>query len=93
VKAHPDFYVEGAEVGLAAAPGNFLRVGTDRGPRILAHGRDPNFPGWPDTLQLNYANPALQAAQVEELIAIAAKCDGVRCDIYHPGRSGSRSYG
>ena len=34
-----------------------------RVPRILAHGRDPNFPGWPDTLQLDYANPALQAAQ------------------------------
>jgi glycosidase len=81
VKAHPDFYVEGAEAALAAAPGNYLRVGTDGGPRILAHGRDPNFPGWPDTLQLNYANPALQAAQVEELIGIAGKCDGLRCDM------------
>jgi hypothetical protein len=32
-------------------------------------------------LQLNYANPALQAAQIDELIAIAGKCDGVRCDM------------
>ena len=51
------------------------------GARILAYGRDPNFPGWPDTLQLNYANPALQAAQMEELLAIAGQCDGVRCDM------------
>ena len=45
------------------------------------HGRDPNFPGWPDTLQLDYANPALQAAQVTELTTIAGQCDGVRCDM------------
>jgi hypothetical protein len=37
-------------------PGNYQRVDTNRGPRILAYGRDPNFPGWPDTLQLNHAN-------------------------------------
>lgn len=70
-KAHPDFYVQGSD----------YRVETDQGPRVLAHGRDPNFPGWPDTLQLNYANPALQAAQMKELATIAAQCDGVRCDM------------
>ena len=26
------------------------------GDRLLAHGRDPYFPGWPDTFQLNYGN-------------------------------------
>lgn len=70
-RTHPDFYVEGSD----------YRVETDQGPRILAHGRDPNFPGWPDTLQLNYANPALQAAQMAELATIAQQCDGVRCDM------------
>jgi len=81
VKTHPDYYVEGNEAALAAAPRNYLRVDTDRGPRMLAYGRDPNFPGWPDTLQLNYANPGLQRARIDELIAIAGKCDGVRCDM------------
>src|SRR6266404_1463056 len=81
VKTHPDYYIEGNEQALAAAPQNYLRVDTDRGPKILAHGRDPNFPGWPDTLQLNYANPELQAARIDELIAIASKCDGIRCDM------------
>jgi hypothetical protein len=47
----------------------------------LAYGRDPNFPGWPDTLQLNYANPELHRVRLDELIAIAGKCDGVRCDM------------
>jgi alpha amylase-like protein len=70
-KTHPDFYVEGSD----------YRVETDQGPRTLAHGRDPNFPGWPDTLQLNYAHPALQEAQMAALATIAGQCDGVRCDM------------
>ena len=51
------------------------------GREFLAHGRDPNYPGWPDTLQLDYANPQLQKSQIDELITIAGKCDGVRCDM------------
>jgi len=78
---HADFYVEGDEQALQALPHDYCRRPTDRGLRIFAHGRDPNFPGWPDTLQLNYANPALQAAQTAELTAIAGQCDGVRCDM------------
>jgi hypothetical protein len=74
VRTHPDFYVQGGA-------GDGYRVDTDAGPRILAHGRDPNFPCWPDTLQLNYANAALQDAQMKELATIAGQCDGVRCDM------------
>jgi hypothetical protein len=51
------------------------------GDLLLAHGRDPYFPGWPDTLQLNYSNPATQEAMIEELVRIAGQCDGVRCDM------------
>src|SRR5215472_12101817 len=81
VKSHPEYYIEGSEETLATDPQNYLRVETDRGPKILAYGRDPNFPGWPDTLQLNYADPELQLVRIDELIAIAGKCDGVRCDM------------
>jgi hypothetical protein len=52
-----------------------------KGEHLLAHGRDPYFPGWPDTLQLNYANPATQRAMIGELRDIAEQCDGVRCDM------------
>jgi hypothetical protein len=81
VRTHPDYYVQGSEQALAAAAENCCRVDTNQGPRILACGRDPNFPSWPDTLQLNYANPALQAAQMAELAAVAEQCDGLRCDM------------
>ena len=52
-----------------------------RGDRLVAHGRDPYFPGWPDTLQLDYSNPATQDAMIGELRKIAGQCDGVRCDM------------
>ena len=52
VKTHPEYYVEGSEEMVAATPENYLRIDTDWGPKILSFGRDPNFPGWPDTLQL-----------------------------------------
>ena len=81
VSEHPDFFVTGTEEQLAAAPRNYCRVETGHGTRILAYGRDPYFDGWPDTLQLNYGNPALQEAMLGELERIAHQCDGVRCDM------------
>lgn len=77
VREHPDFYIAGNEELLAEQPANYLKVND----LILAHGRDPYFPGWPDTLQLNYGNPALQEAMIGELIKISGQCDGVRCDM------------
>ncbi len=81
VRQHPDFFVKGTEEQLAAQPQNYCRVGTGRHARVLAHGRDPYFDGWPDTLQLNYGKPALQEAMLAELRRIAHRCDGVRCDM------------
>jgi len=75
---HPDYFVGGTEEQLAAQPQNYCRL---EGGRILAYGRDPYFDGWPDTLQLNYGNPALQEAMLGELRRVAARCDGVRCDM------------
>jgi glycosidase len=81
VSEHPEFYVSGTPDDLSRAPQNFCRVDTRQGPRILAYGRDPNYSGWSDTLQLNYANPAVGEAMTTELSRIAGQCDGVRCDM------------
>jgi hypothetical protein len=81
VDEHPEFYVAADESDFAQEPHNFLRIETVRGRRILAHGRDPYFPGWPDTLQLNYRSRALRQAMVGQLQVIAGMCDGVRCDM------------
>lgn len=78
---HPEYYVHGDERDLEREPANYCRTMTRDGPRILAHGRDPCFPGWPDTLQLDYRSPALRDAMRRELGHVAAMCDGVRCDM------------
>src|SRR4051794_6081216 len=66
---HPEWLIHGAEDDLAAKPQNWTRIEG----RILAHGRDPYFDGWPDTLQLNYFHPGLQAAMRAELASIAKR--------------------
>jgi hypothetical protein len=78
---HPEYYVVGDDSDLARQPGNFLRLDSATGPVTLAHGRDPFFPPWPDTLQLNYRSAGLRSAMIEELVRIASRCDGLRCDM------------
>jgi hypothetical protein len=81
VQEHPEYYISGTELDLARAPQDYFRVKREGGDMILAHGRDPYFPAWPDVLQLNYSNPATQDAMTGELMKIAGQCDGVRCDM------------
>ncbi|MCE9604920.1 MAG: alpha-amylase [Planctomycetia bacterium] len=81
VEDHPEYFVPGTEADLAHAPQNYTRVERTSGDQILAYGRDPYFSGWPDTLQLNYADPALHEAMIGELLRISGQCDGVRCDM------------
>ena len=78
---HPEFYVRGNEDQLHREPQNYVRVEIAGKTTVLAYGRDPYFSGWPDTLQLNYAEPSLQEAMRLELLNVAAMCDGVRCDM------------
>lgn len=81
VQTHPEFYVRGTEEQLRREPQNYVLVETSQGSRVLAYGRDPYFAGWPDTLQLNYAEPSLQETMRLELQKVAELCDGVRCDM------------
>jgi hypothetical protein len=81
VQSHPEFYVPGTMEQLGQEPQNYSVVSLPTGEQVFAYGRDPYFPGWCDTLQLNYGNVNLQAAQVNELLTIARLCDGVRCDM------------
>jgi glycosidase len=81
VEANPDYYVAGTDGDLDREPRNYTRVERTQGRIVLALGRDPYFAGWPDTLQLDYGNPATREAMAGELLRIAGQCDGVRCDM------------
>jgi glycosidase len=82
VDEHPEYYIHGSAEDLARQPQNYLSVKSKRGGQtILAHGRDPYFDGWRDTLQLNYRHAGFREAQIAQLGAVADRCDGVRCDM------------
>ncbi len=74
---HPEWFVRGTPEEIAADPAAFLAIGD----AVIARGRDPYFPPWPDVAQLDASLPALRAAAAAEVAAIAERCDGVRCDM------------
>lgn len=78
---YPEFYVQGTFKDATNFPSEFFSVETEEGIRYLAHGKDPNFPAWTDTAQLQYFNQDLREALLDELQNIARYCDGVRCDM------------
>lgn len=77
-ESHPEYFIQGTPEQIAEAPENYFMHPSGR---IFAYGKDPNFSGWPDTLQLDYSSPALLQAMQTELSSIAMLADGVRCDM------------
>ena len=74
---HPERFVRGTPEDLARDPDAFLAVGD----AVIARGRDPFFPPWPDVAQLDAFAPGLRAAAAATLADIAGQADGVRCDM------------
>ncbi|MHC4779626.1 MAG: alpha-amylase family glycosyl hydrolase [Planctomycetota bacterium] len=78
---HPERFVSGNRRKSKSEPGNWFEpLGSVSGP-VIAHGRDPNFPGWTDTAQLDYRNPETRQAMADLLQDVATRCDGVRADM------------
>jgi hypothetical protein len=74
---HPEYFIQAATEDLEKEPAAFLRVGE----KIIACGKDPYFPAWPDVLQLNAFHPGLRQAAIDTVTEIASQCDGMRCDM------------
>jgi glycosidase len=47
----------------------------------LAHGRDPLFPPWKDTAQVNFYSIEARNYLTSVLVELTDLCDGVRCDM------------
>ena len=78
VQRFPQWYVLGDKDLRVACPTDYFRSARRH---WVAHGRDPNFPAWPDTAQLDYRNPDVHRAMIRVLRDVATRCDGVRCDM------------
>ncbi|MFW0795575.1 alpha-amylase family glycosyl hydrolase [Gordonia sp. CPCC 205515] len=75
--ADPTAFITGSADDLAQHGDSFVAVGD----AVLANGRDPYFPAWQDTVQVNAFSPVLRELTIDAVRAIATRCDGVRCDM------------
>ena len=79
---HPEYYIQADPLWLEKAQGEFFELKiAKRTKAIFAHGRDPYFPGWIDTAQLNAYSYGYRKAAIKTLRDIATMADGVRCDM------------
>jgi hypothetical protein len=77
ISEHPEYFIHGTEEDLEENPAAFMKLGE----HIIACGKDPNYPAWPDVCQLNAFHPGLRQAVFETLDGIVSQCDGLRCDM------------
>lgn len=78
----PAYFVCGTLENLKAQPSKFYAIPIAEGKQlVVARGRDPYFPAWIDTAQLNAFHPGLRRALIDILIDIGDQCDGLRCDM------------
>lgn len=77
VSEHPEYFIRGTGKDLKGSPEAFFKSGRV----VFACGRDPFFPPWRDTAQLNAFAQGLRRAHLDTLLRIAGQCDGVRCDM------------
>ncbi|MBZ0297304.1 MAG: alpha-amylase [Anaerolineae bacterium] len=82
IKSHPSYLMQGTPKDLIRHPIDFFAAQDGWGRSlVMAHGRDPYFPGWSDTVQVNAFHPDFRQAALQILLDIASQCDGVRCDM------------
>lgn len=77
ITEHPEYFVRGTDEDMKRNPKAFLKTGD----HIIACGRDPHYPAWPDVCQLNAFNSDVRQAVAKTLEGIASHCDGLRCDM------------
>ena len=77
IAEHPYVFLPADEEHFTADPHTFFRY---QG-KIWAHGRDPYFPAWLDTIQVNYFDNQARDFMSDVLMKLGEVCDGVRCDM------------
>jgi hypothetical protein len=75
---HPAWFVRGTPRDVDKHPQWFFNTRTGQ---TLAHGRDPYFDPWSDTVQVNFFSDEMRLALTSELQGVSDVCDGVRCDM------------
>lgn len=77
VDTNPEYFLQGSKDDLSREPGVYF----EKDGFIFAHGKDPHYDAWIDTVQINYFNPSAVEYMQRVLREIATLCDGIRCDM------------
>lgn len=80
IKSNPEIFLQGDSELIEKDTHTYFKPNV-LSSKIFAHGRDPLFPAWTDTIQLNYFSPDARKFMTQVLISISDFCDGVRCDM------------
>jgi len=78
LQTNPEIFLTGDEKLFAENKRAYFKA---KNGNIYAHGRDPNFPAWLDTIQVNYFSESARSFMITTLKSITKLCDGVRCDM------------
>jgi len=73
----PKYFILGSGEDLVGVPNDFFVADG----KIIAYGRDPYFPPWTDTAQVNAFHPGVRRAVIDTISSVADQCDGIRCDM------------
>ncbi len=73
----PEMFIQGSKEDLMRYPNSFFETSD----YIFAHGKDPYFDPWTDTVQINAFSKEAREQAISTLLQIAELCDGVRCDM------------
>ncbi len=77
---NPEIFLKADEELFQNDPYTFFKFGNND-KFIFAHGRDPLFPAWTDTVQINYFSSEARSFMKNILLNLTDLCDGVRCDM------------
>ncbi|MGD1006069.1 MAG: alpha-amylase family glycosyl hydrolase [Ignavibacteriaceae bacterium] len=80
IKTNPEIFLPADEELFSKDSHTFFKT-EDCNNRVFCHGRDPLFPAWTDTIQVNYFHPEAREFMINRLFKLTEVCDGVRCDM------------
>jgi len=79
IKTHPEVFLQVNKENFVRDPHTYFQIENEE--KYFAHGRDPFFPAWQDTVQVNYYSMPARKYLTEILKNLTGLCDGVRCDV------------
>lgn len=80
VESNPDIFLQADEELMERDNYTFFKP-LKAPEKVFAHGRDPLFPPWKDTIQVNFFSESAREFLTGILLQLTELCDGVRCDM------------